>query len=963
MNVLVVAKTRMGAGACVGGIALDDGRSVRLIDAHVDVHHRGNLHYAVGEIWEIETTAAEIVPPHVEDVIVQSSRRVGRQRHVIALIEQHRPVVSGGIERLFDGRLQRSSSGALYVADASGLPAFSTGFWRPDRPLRRVESGRRIRYVYPGAQGDCTFVFVGFQDTIAEIPTGALLRVSLARRWRPDDKPDVELRCYAQLSGWFEVAAEKESIPVTHPEGSPVCEVDMTRARHLLKDVFGYDEFRPLQAEIIASILQGQDTLAIMPTGSGKSICYQIPALLRDGPTIVVSPLISLMQDQVDQLRQVGVAAVALNSTLDYRAYGESVSAIRRGEVKLIYLAPETLLRSETLMLLEEVRPACFAIDEAHCISEWGHDFRPEYRQLVGVRQRFADAVCIALTATATPRVQEDIQHSLHFARSQTFLASFNRPNLLLAVRPRDDGAGQIIAFLADHKEESGIVYCNTRKQVEEVTAQLEVAGLPVVAYHAGLDNDTRAANQRRFLSEDGCIAVATIAFGMGINKPDVRFVVHHNLPNSIEHYYQQIGRAGRDGLPAHCLLLYHPKDLGTHYFHIEEGAAAERAGRTARLQAMDRLARTRTCRRTPLLDYFGEAAAAEGCGACDNCLRGGDDAPVTDVSLEAKKFLSCVWRTGQQFGAGYVVDVLRGSRRREILARHHDQLSTYAIGQEHDARTWRRLAQEFLLQGLVEQNLEHGALHITEAGRAAMKGEPVQIPAETLTGPRRARASAASAAYDSPLFTRLRRLRRAIADELHIPAYVVFPDRTLMEMATHLPQSAAELRQIHGVGARKEEQFGARFLDCIRQYCEEEGIVPAPRRPAAQPSPVARPTSKRRFEEVGDLFCEGRSIEEIQERFGVQRSTVLSHLVRCHDAGYALDPARIYALSALEPALRQPVLRRLAASTDLLLSPLFEEFGGLIPYEELHILRLYLRCRRAQDEAAGFEPRTPYAA
>ncbi|MCB9124384.1 MAG: DNA helicase RecQ [Caldilinea sp.] len=960
MKVLIVAKTRMGAGACVGGIALEDGRSVRLIDAYADAHAGGGMHYAVGEIWEIETEAAEIEPPHVEDVRVLSSRRAGRQRDVAAVIEARMAPVAGSVDGPFEGHLQRATGGALYVSDAGGLPAFSTCFWRPDRPLRRVETEHRIRYVYSGDEGECSFVFVGLQEPVAEIPAGTLLRLSLTRRWRPDNRPDFELRCYAQLSGWIDLApdGQAEDHPALPDAGSDAA--DLAQARRLLKDIFGYDEFRPLQEEIIAGVLRGQDTLAIMPTGSGKSVCYQIPALLLDGPTVVVTPLISLMQDQVDQLRQVGVAAAYLNSTLDYRSYAETVAAIRRGEIKLIYLAPETLLRPETLVLLEGVRPACIAIDEAHCISEWGHDFRPEYRQLVNVRRRFADAVCVALTATATPRVQEDIQQSLHFARSQTFVASFNRPNLLLAVRPRDDGARQIVAFLAEHKEESGIVYCNTRKQVEELTAQLAAAGLPVVAYHAGLEDGVRAANQRRFLGEDGCIAVATIAFGMGINKPDVRFVVHHNLPNSIEHYYQQIGRAGRDGLPAHCLLLYHPKDLGTHYFHIEEGAATERAGRSARLQAMDRLARTRTCRRTPLLEYFGEQHAAESCGACDNCQAGSDDAPVTDVTIDAQKFLSCVKRTGERFGAGYIVDVLRGSRRREILARRHDTLSTYAIGKEHDAHTWRRLAQEFMLQGLVEQDLEHGMLRVTAAGWDVMKGQAVHVPAEAITGQSTARAAAATT-YDARLFARLRILRRSLADDLHIPAYAVFPDRTLMDMASYLPQSAADLRRIHGVGTRKEEQFGARFLACIRQYCEEEGIDPASGLRSETPSRVERPPARRRFEEVGEMFAEGRSVEEIQKFFDVQRSTVINHLVHYQAAGHALDPARILALSQLEPALRQPALRRLAATTEMQLTPIYEEFGGLVSYEELHVLRLYLRCRRELDETAMFEQPAPY--
>ena len=962
MKVLIVAKTRMGGGACIGAIALDDGRSLRLIDAHVEAHRGGGMHYTVGEVWEIDAApAVQTAPPHREDFIVQSSRRVGRMSNPAAFVAKQMPPATGGLEALFEGKLQRTAGGALFVAASSGLPGFSTCFWRPDRPLRRIETGYRIRYTYENERGEATLVFVGFQDPPAEIPAGTLVRISLTRPWRSADRPDDEPRCYAQVSGWLDAVAE-DAAPVVEQRphgGSPA---DLAHARRLLKEVFGYDGFRPLQERIIASVLAGQDTLAIMPTGSGKSVCYQLPALIFDGLTVVVSPLIALMQDQVEQLHQLGIPAAFLNSTLDYRTYAATTARIRSGAVKLVYMAPETLLRPETLVMLEACRPACLAIDEAHCISEWGHDFRPEYRQMIDARRHFAQAVCLAVTATATPRVQQDIKQMLHFSDSQTFIASFDRPNLHLSVRPRGDGVRQLLRFLLEHKEESGIVYCNTRKQVDEVVSRLEAEGVMAVAYHAGLENEVRAANQRRFLTEDGCVAVATIAFGMGINKPDVRFVIHYTMPGSIEHYYQQIGRAGRDGLPAHCLLLYHAQDLSTHYFHIEEGAANERPGRVARLQAMDRLARTRECRRAPLLAYFGETMHDAHCRACDNCLAGSEDAPTADVTLEAQKFLSAVWRTGERFGASYAVDVLRGSHRREIVARRHDQLPTHGVGKEHSAAVWRQLAQEFVLQGLLEQNLEHGGLSLTDAGRAVLRKEQsVAVPAEVVTGARAANSGASkadsAAGYDAQLFARLRILRRSLADDLHIPAYVIFGDRTLIEMATRLPQSIEELRAVYGVGEHKLQQYGEQFLACVRTYCQEEGIAPGRRTARELPTSV-----RRRFEEVGESFEDGRTFAELQAAYGVKRDTVIQNLERYHQAGHALDPARLLAESTLEPELRRGVLRRLTGVSGPMLSPVFDEFGGLVSYDELRLLRLHLRCRRAQDEQAVFEQKGSYA-
>jgi ATP-dependent DNA helicase RecQ len=962
MKVVIVAKTKMGGGACVGGITLDEGRSVWLFDTHVSPHNRGGTHYNIGEVWEIDAVFPERIElPHTEDIYVRSGRCVGRMDHLLKFIERVMQPAVGEVDSLFEGKLQHAAGGALFVAASSGLPSFSTCFWRPDRPLQRVETNQRIRYVYPSKRGNVTFVFIGFQEPLPEIPAGTLVQISLSRPWRPSNSSNEEARCYAQISGWFNDTDRYAMQPLKEGNSSArTLSANLTQARLILKKVFGYDEFRPLQEEIIASVLSGQDTLAIMPTGSGKSICYQIPALLFERPTVVVSPLIALMQDQVEQLRQLGISAAYLNSTLDYQAYSAVIAEMRAGKVKLLYVAPETLLRPETLRLLETIRPACLAIDEAHCISEWGHDFRPEYRQLLDVRRRFPEAVCIAVTATAPPYVQQDIKQILHFSDSQTFIASYNRPNLFLSVRPRQDGFRQLLNFLENYPEESGIIYCSTRRQVDELVKYLCQKDLRAVAYHAGLENSERAANQRRFLIEDGCIAVATIAFGMGINKPDVRFVVHYNLPASIEHYYQQIGRAGRDGLPAHCLLLYHPKDLETHYFHIEQGASTERAGRIARLQAIDRFARTRGCRRIPLLNYFGEQISIEECEACDNCLKGSSDFPVSDVTIEAQKFLSCVKRTGEQFGISYIVDVLRGSQRRQITARRHDQLSTYGIGKEHSAQTWRHLAQEFILQGLLDQNFRHGGVRLTDTGWAVLRKElNVTVPAEVVTSQFVPVKQKVASHNDEDLFHRLRALRRKLADELNVPAFFIFHDRTLVEMAMRMPQTLEELRSVYGVGEHKLQQFGKQFVACIRAYCQEKGIDPS----SFTQEDMERlfgSLPKRRFETVGELFNNGHRIAEIQALFGVKRETILRHLERYHQAGRPLDPQRLLKESELPPELLRKLLHQLKGADLTFLEPIYNELDGLVSYDELRLLRLYLACLYTSENPSPPENPSP---
>ncbi len=960
MKVLIVARTRQGNCACIGGISAE-GQSVRLIACDRETNDHAGLEYAVGDVWELDARPVEqVIPPHVENIVVGAHRRLGKARDLIGAIERYMPPKTGGSEALYDGLAHCVLDGPLFIEERSGIPPYSTMFWRPDRPLTLDTEGKRIRYRYPTPEGGCTLTFVGFQTPVEVIPAETLLRVSLAHWWRPNDAPhDLEDRCYVQLSGWYlpdAAALPGESQPQAarvEPRRPPIAETDLTAARALLKTVFGYDDFRPLQAQIVAAILACRDTLSVMPTGSGKSLCYQLPALLFDGLTVVVSPLISLMQDQVMQLHEAGAPAAYLNSTLDYLDYVETTRRVRQGAVKLLYTSPETLLRPETLVMLDQSRVACLAIDEAHCISEWGHDFRPEYRQLRGVRDRYPDAVCAAFTATASERVREDIRRILGMDARDEFVASFNRENLYLEVRPRTDGIAQVLSFLEAHRGQSGIIYCSTRNGVERLTAQLRSNGWNATAYHAGMEDTERARNQTAFSRDDIPSIVATIAFGMGINKSNVRFVLHYNLPATLENYYQEIGRAGRDGLRADCLLLFSRADAQTIYGFIEEGAESEKRGRHARLQAMLRYADAQGCRRRLLLEYFDETPDFEACGFCDGCLAEKTETRTEDVSTDARLFLDTVLRTEQIFGASHIIRILRGSRAQEVLRRRHDRLPTYGKGAHRTERGWRRLAEAFIRLNLLEQDMQYGSLRLTGAGRAALDGAPVMAPVEQ---------GAASAEgipeYDSMLFSRLSTTRRELANEAGVPAFMVFSDRTLAEIATWFPHSPQSLEAIHGIGSRKVAQYGERVLAVVRAYCAENGLTERPRPshvPASAAMPVSGSGEKRRWEQIGELFAEGRSVDEICSAAGIVRSTVITHLVTWHKTGRPLDPGRLQAESRLPVTDQERVLALLAELGCRYLSPIFDAMRGVIPYEELHLLRLaYLAGLDPNDREAA---------
>ena len=607
-------------------------------------------------------------------------------------------------------------------------------------------------------------------------------------------------------------------------------------AHELLKRVFGHDAFRGNQQAIVEHVTAGNDALVLMPTGGGKSLCYQVPALLREGCGIVVSPLIALMQDQVEALRQLGVRAEFLNSTLDTETASRVERELLAGELKLLYVAPERLLTGRFLSLLERAPLALFAIDEAHCVSQWGHDFRPEYRQLTVLHERWPHIPRIALTATADPPTQREIAERLDLEQARHFISSFDRPNIRYTVVQKDNAKRQLLDFLRGHRGEAGIVYCMSRRKVEETADMLRSEGLDALPYHAGLPAEVRAANQRRFLREDGIVMCATIAFGMGIDKPDVRFVAHVDLPKSMEGYYQETGRAGRDGEAAEAWLCYGLGDVVLLKQMIEQGeAGAERKHlERAKLDHLLGYCESMQCRRQVLLAGFGETYVPVGtpkgvpgqpCGNCDNCLT---PPAAWDATVAAQKALSCVYRSGQRFGVGHLIDILRGSDGERIRQLGHDKLSTFGIGKDLDSRGWRGVFRQLVAASLLEVDPEaHGGLRLTDASRDVLKGRrQLMMRRETPTTRSRGerdrsgspRTGVAVQPEDLALFNALRGLRAELAREQNVPAFVIFHDSTLRNIAEQRPDSLDALGRVGGIGGGKLARYGQRLVEIVRE-------------------------------------------------------------------------------------------------------------------------------------------------
>jgi ATP-dependent DNA helicase RecQ len=595
-------------------------------------------------------------------------------------------------------------------------------------------------------------------------------------------------------------------------------------ALDILRQVFGYPAFRGPQAEIVDHVAAGGDALVLMPTGGGKSLCYQIPSLLRPGIGLVVSPLIALMQNQVDALRQAGVRAAFLNSTLDFAAAVETEKALFAGGLDLLYVAPERLLTERFLALLDRLdadgKLALFAIDEAHCVSQWGHDFRPEYIQLSVLHERYPAVPRIALTATADALTRREILARLGLEEARVFVSSFDRPNIRYTVVERDNPRRQLLGFLAGHAGEAGIVYCLSRKKVDETAAWLVEQGISALPYHAGLDTATRTRHQQRFLREEGIVMVATIAFGMGIDKPDVRFVAHLDLPKSLEAYYQETGRAGRDGEPAEAWMTYGLNDVVIHRQRIDESDAGEEQKRIERgkLDALLAWCETAECRRTRLLAYFAEMRAGR-CGNCDTCL---EPPEMWDGTVAAQKAMSAALRTGQRFGAGHLIDLLRGKSSERMKELGHDALPTFGVGADLDEAGWRSVFRQLLAAGLLHADAQaYGALKLTAAARPVLKGEtPLSLrrqrKAKKSAPAGRRQGTPVPADVDPALFEALRAWRAGQAKTQGVPAYVILHDKTLHELAAHRPASPAALLDVPGIGAAKAERYGAELLELL---------------------------------------------------------------------------------------------------------------------------------------------------
>ncbi len=704
-----------------------------------------------------------------------------------------------------------------------------------------------------------------------------------------------------------------------------------------LKHFFGYDTFRFQQRTIIENFLQRRDGLVVMPTGGGKSLCYQLPALLRLGVMVVVSPLIALMQDQVDALNNNGIAATYLNSCLAFTEVRSREQSLLKGHIRLLYVAPERLLSEGFWPFLsrlhQQVGISGFAIDEAHCVSEWGHDFRPEYRQLHRLRGTFSDVPMMALTATATARVREDIIQQLHLNEPEVFVASFNRPNLYYEVVPKDRRTYQ--AMLQQVKDTPGacIIYCLSRKRVNELALRLQQDGVAALPYHAGLADETRSTHQTRFIRDDVRVIVATIAFGMGINKPDVRLVVHYDLPRTLESYYQESGRAGRDGEAAHCTLYFGYGDVSVVNYLIEQ-KPDEQEQNIARQQLRQVLdyAESTVCRRQIQLGYFGESFPGQ-CDRCDNCRH---PKPIEDWTIEAQKLLSCVARCRERFGLTHIIDVLRGSQKKRIRGLKHDQLSTYGIGKDRSVEEWKLLGRSLLHQGLMAETMDgYPILKLNAASWQVLRKQvtvQVAIP-DDLRSTSQATVTADPAA-EAGLLARLRSLRKRLADEQGVPPYIVFTETSLRQMAQRIPRSQADFERISGVGSRKLEQYGQVFVQEINAFCDENGLTAEPLHESARDGD-ATPAVGNTHAITRQLYEQGHPPAEIARLRNLRQTTIIGHLADLIESGDGVN------LDDLVPAERQEAIwQALSQVVSHRLSEVRHHLNNQYTYDEIRLVR-----------------------
>lgn len=707
-----------------------------------------------------------------------------------------------------------------------------------------------------------------------------------------------------------------------------------------LQTYFGYPAFRPLQEDIINSVLNQKDTFALLPTGAGKSICYQLPSVMLDGTTIVISPLIALMKDQVDTLTQLGISAAFLNSTITSTQQQNIIASLKAGKIRLLYLAPERLVQESFQELLASLNINFFAIDESHCISQWGHDFRPEYRQLKLLRQRFPNTPIIALTATATPRVKDDIINELSLRSPNIYQGSFNRPNLSYFVEQRVNGSAKLLDIIEKYPQQSGIIYCQSRKLVEEITATLQSLHIQALPYHAGLDDQARHGNQEKFITDECNIIVATIAFGMGINKPDVRFIVHYNLPKTIEHYYQETGRAGRDGLPSNCYLLFSYADkILYERFMQDMSNESERQIAKQQLNLMINYAQSAQCRRIQLLRYFNEQTNVE-CNACDNCL---SPKELTDATVPVQQILSCIYRTGQRFAASHIVDILKGSKNKKVLQYQHDQLSTYNLMPNEDPKQIKMTMYDLVQQGILHQSDDQFAtLKLTDKAIAILKGqEKVFLHKPESKDNKHIKATTRSEApstYDLDLFDKLRELRKHIARENGVPPYIIFSDRSLQDMASRFPQTIHQFSQVYGVGDAKTESYGQTFINEISTYCEKQGITSGFKKDVVKPK-IKKENISTTVQQTLHLYRQGLSITQIAEEKDIQERTVTQHLIEAYSSGESINIDNF-----VEPSRQNIIAQAFKKHPTTFLSPIKQLLPSDYTYEEISWVRAKLQ-------------------